>query len=80
MHGLEEESINRAPRILGASQLVVKRAHLEEDERQPRRLGQKVTAERVFEVLFEPQMEHVPDLPLHIACEQEYKPECEEPR
>ena len=25
-------------------------------------------------------MERVPNLPLHIACEQEYKPECEKPR
>ena len=80
MHGREEESINRAPRILGAFQAVVKRAYLKEDERQPRRLGQKATTERVFEVLFEPQVERVPHFPLHVACEEEHGPECYKPR
>ena len=34
----------------------------------------------MFEVLFKTQVERVPYLPLHIACEQEYESECYKPR
>ena len=79
VHGGGEQPAELAPRIPGPLKSVVRLAHIEEKQGQPRRPVQKPAAHDVGEVLLQPQMEDIAHIPQHFVGEQEGQAEGDQP-